>query len=381
MSQLFIPEKIRVGFQKREGTYTKRLAYVIYYDAAGILRKKKSWEQWRDKDIEPEEFDNKPQDGFHINKGVQRFNWSHFGSDRSYIRIFDSRGIEFEVTPDNLIGLLMETDCLKRGFQGKFVYAWCGPELVLLPCSSEDYIKALANTKRQGQKISARALKPGCSYTTKKGDQVIYMGWFLWFSWSLYKKTDRISKKKHVFAHPTNPEYGNKFFPKSDATFLAVLNSEEPVQNYAELVDEFNGDIHSSVIEKWETRPVNITSSVFDRTDDGRRLVRNIYTSMKGDEIVFWHLSAVIWGQNSPDCDKLRGYRFVRMGTLDTKKLIYTSENSYYLYDFYFCSDDRVQALSEQEVLARLAGFVDVDMVLSSGKKLPVRDIRKISND
>jgi len=63
-TQLFIPKKIKVGYQKRKGTYTEKLAYVIYYDAKGKLRKETSWDNWRDKKIEPEEFDNEPHGGF-----------------------------------------------------------------------------------------------------------------------------------------------------------------------------------------------------------------------------------------------------------------------------------------------------------------------------
>ena len=44
--QLFIPEKIKVGYQERSDTYTKRLAYVTYYDQKGKLRKEKSWKTW-----------------------------------------------------------------------------------------------------------------------------------------------------------------------------------------------------------------------------------------------------------------------------------------------------------------------------------------------
>ena len=40
--QLMIPDRIKVGYQKRDDTYTKRLAYVIYYDHKGVLRKEKS---------------------------------------------------------------------------------------------------------------------------------------------------------------------------------------------------------------------------------------------------------------------------------------------------------------------------------------------------
>lgn len=56
-SQLFIPSKIKVGFQDRSGTYTGKLAYVIYYDNKNVLRKEKSWESWRDKKIDMKSVD------------------------------------------------------------------------------------------------------------------------------------------------------------------------------------------------------------------------------------------------------------------------------------------------------------------------------------
>ena len=31
-SNIFIPKKINVGFRNRSGTYTGKLAYIIYYD-------------------------------------------------------------------------------------------------------------------------------------------------------------------------------------------------------------------------------------------------------------------------------------------------------------------------------------------------------------
>lgn len=54
---VFIPKRINVGFNKKEDTYTKRLAYVIYYDHKGKLRKETSWQNWRDHKIPNEEFD------------------------------------------------------------------------------------------------------------------------------------------------------------------------------------------------------------------------------------------------------------------------------------------------------------------------------------
>ena len=52
-SNIFIPKRLKVGFNERSDTYSKKLAYVIYWDDKGKLRKQDSWEHWRDKDIEP----------------------------------------------------------------------------------------------------------------------------------------------------------------------------------------------------------------------------------------------------------------------------------------------------------------------------------------
>ena len=50
---IFIPKKLKIGFQKREDTFTKKLAYVIYYDEKNKLRKEQSWKSWRDEKIVP----------------------------------------------------------------------------------------------------------------------------------------------------------------------------------------------------------------------------------------------------------------------------------------------------------------------------------------
>jgi O-acetyl-ADP-ribose deacetylase (regulator of RNase III) len=38
-AKLIIPDKLKIGFQKREGTYTGKLAFVVYIDSKGVLRK------------------------------------------------------------------------------------------------------------------------------------------------------------------------------------------------------------------------------------------------------------------------------------------------------------------------------------------------------
>jgi hypothetical protein len=367
MSDLFIPKKIKVGFQKRDGTYTGLLAYVIYYDNKGVLRKEKSWEGWRSKNIKPEEYDNEPQDGFALNKDVKRFNWSHFGSNRSYIRMYDPRGIEFEVTPENLIGILTETDCLKRGLQSKFVYAWKGTELVLLPCNSEEYVKAKENTERQDQDISAKDLKPGCSYTTKKGEEVIYMGKFHWHEWDRYTQKGRNSKKKHVFAYPKKPEYGGLFFYKNDVKFLAVLNSPDAVINYADLVDKWNADSRSSTIEKWEFTPDKTSpDSVFEESKDRygyTRFKHSDFIERVGNDLVFWSFSKDVHSHYGVG-EKIYMYE---TGILDTDKMIYSTHNW-----------NQRNPVPKEKILERVAKSVKVKIVLSNGKKVAVNSVNDI---
>jgi hypothetical protein len=377
-SSLFIPKKIRVGYQHRDGTYTKKLAYVIYYDLKGKLHKEKSWLGWCDAKIPYDEYDNEPTDGFVLNKGIQRYGWSHFSSNRSYIRIYDPRGIEFEITPENLIGILMETTCSRRGLDGQFVYAWQGDKLVLLPCGSEEYQKAMANTKRQAMSVSARDLKPGCSYMTKKGSDVIYIGRFNWFEWSRYGNYGRKSKKMHIFAHPQKPSYGHKFFPKSDATFLAACNNPDPLPEYAELLDEFNGDIHSSVITAWETSPLE---PKLEKTFDpryGESLKRTEFAQVGPDcsKFVWWRVEVVQQWDGVLKKQQTRGYRVWRRGTFDTKTLRSEYEHHQSPYYGWYGSERRQEAvLTEQQVLEHMSNWVEVDMVLSSGKKLRMVDL------
>ena len=112
--QLFIPSRIKVGFQVRSECFTKQLAYIIYYDATGKLRKEKSFNGWIDTTIPTLELDNTPRSGFILNKDVTRDSWSHYSSGRSMIRVYDDRGFEFEITPSNLLFILMNTNCNKR---------------------------------------------------------------------------------------------------------------------------------------------------------------------------------------------------------------------------------------------------------------------------
>lgn len=102
-----------------------------------------------------------------LNKGVERYSdWGNSG--RSMIRVHDSRGFEFEITVDNLIGILMHSDVSKREIDAQCVFAWWGTELVLLPTNSEEYQASLAFTSNQSEKLSTKYLVPGRVYKRRK---------------------------------------------------------------------------------------------------------------------------------------------------------------------------------------------------------------------
>ena len=253
-SALYIPKKIKVGFQARSGTYTSKLAYIIYFDEKGKLRKQTSWEGWRDKKIAPVEFDNVPTPGFILNKDIQRGGYDWFSDSVVKVRIYDSRDFEFEISTQNLISVLMHTDCLKRGLDGEFVYAWDGKDLVLLPTNSKEYQEAQVFTNLLHQKVSSKSLKPGYAYLNNKQEEVVYLGHFPWYS------TGAKCEKKHIFAvsegwyykHPEITIDKKKWYiaPLPLNTIKQEVSSVE-VTEYPKLLDCFDRSSNNLSIEKY----------------------------------------------------------------------------------------------------------------------------------
>ncbi len=241
--QLFIPSKIKIGFQKREDTYTKKLAYVIYYDLKNKLRKETSWNSWRDHEIEPLEFENKPISGFVLNKGVggarQSYGWN---TRNEYIRVYDPRDFEFEISVSNLLFILRECNCNKgKGLEGNFVYGWDGTELVLLPETAEDYQKSVEYTGLQDKGVKIRDLVFGASYLTKKQESLTYLGKF--DCYSHYDYQNKV-QKKYVFHD------GKSFIFYNDTKKLATRIGESINQNYPYLVEEYIKSEHGSGVSK-----------------------------------------------------------------------------------------------------------------------------------
>lgn len=207
-TNIFIPTKINVGFQNRKDTYTGKLAYIVYYDEKGKLRKETSWQNWRDKDIPNEEFENEPMEGFVLNRragGVEE-SWG-WNPRKTYCRVYDPRGFEFEITIANLLWILENCNSIKgKGLEGEFVYGWDGKELVLVPVESPDYKEIQEKNKivHNNEFIKAKDLIVGATYETLKGDRYVYMGRFDKFeeqsNW--YYRSSWYSSRKEGWQHP-----------------------------------------------------------------------------------------------------------------------------------------------------------------------------------
>ena len=184
-TNIFIPKRINIGFQARNDTYTKKLAYVIYFDQKGVLRKETSWQNWRDKKIEPIEHDNVPTSGFVLNKKVGDYtcDWNH---RQAYVRVYDPRDFEFEITIENLLYILENTSSIKgKGLEGDFVYGWHGSDMVLIPTCSPDYqkIEEFSSVIHENKFLKPGELKVGLTYRNSRQEELVYMGKFDYFDY------------------------------------------------------------------------------------------------------------------------------------------------------------------------------------------------------
>lgn len=242
-SSIFLPKTIRVGYQERKDTYTGKLAYVIYIDNKGKVRKEASWKSWTDAKITPNDYSNDPTDGFVLNKKVGGASESYGWNPRNtYARVYDPRGFEFEITVPNLLYLLENTSCIKgKGIEGKCVYGWDGADLLLLPEEAPDYKQLMdyRNNLYDKEKITIKNIVLGGTCLTDKNEQGIYLGRFE----ELETRTWRIKKRGELVGK-------RHWFKMADGTirtfpglskFIKTI-SDTPVSDYADLMDEMERD-------------------------------------------------------------------------------------------------------------------------------------------
>lgn len=262
-NNIFIPKKIRVGFQERDDTYTQKLAYVIYYDAKGKIRKETSWDSWRDHKIKPVEFDNEPTGGFVLNKkvGGYKYDWN---VRNTYVRVYDSRDFEFEISVPNLLYILENTSSIKgKGLEGEFVYGWSGTELVLVPTSSPDYVEMskLNELRHSNTKVSSKDLVLGATYKHKSNVNMVYMGRFDKYEDSRWHDiSNGKSKGLHYYfiELPTDQLFEIKTFKSLGDSFIELVDGN-CVENYASLFEKLEKEPIYSPIDDSKTEYFEFT--------------------------------------------------------------------------------------------------------------------------
>lgn len=296
-SSIFIPKTINVGYQNRSGTYTGKLAYVIYYDEKGKLRKETSWNGWRDKNIPNNEYDNIPTEGFVLNKkaGDYSTGWDH---RHAYCRVYDPRGFEFEITIENLLYILENANCIKgKGLEGEFIYGWDGKDLVLMPVESPDYKQIAAYNKivHNNESIKTRDLILGATYLTKENIEWIYMGRFETYGYGYefiqdgkivrtksykdipsvsthigyyskisYKGIDNLPYgKMHWFARLSDEKYEFEQFKSVPKNKLISCLDDKCTSKYSEIYDLMESSYQFSPIDDSKDKIVNISFEDF----------------------------------------------------------------------------------------------------------------------
>lgn len=173
ISKIYVPEKLKIQYQKRENTINGKLSFITYYDEKGKLRFEKSFNNWTDPKLGTDEVDNRPVKGFSISEGVKHDGGS-FGSPRENVRIFDPRGYEFEISVGNFMDLLNHSDVIGKTLTQECVFAWHDKQRLLLPTNSIYYQDIVSKSKKRKNKISVKDLVVGQSYSSKKSVEDVY---------------------------------------------------------------------------------------------------------------------------------------------------------------------------------------------------------------
>lgn len=352
-NNLYIPESVIVGQQNRSDTFTKKLAYIVFKDEKGVLRKELSWNGWRDKTIEPLEIKNDPVSGFILNKGVQRY--GYYGSGRSAVRVFDPRGFEFEISVDNLMFLLMHSDVSKQDILEKCIYSWNGKDLILLPVNSQEYEESVKYTESQSKKISAKSLVLGYSYAHKKEQDTIlvYIGMHDWYDYLTYSEQLYKKKREHVFYNVKEER-----FYKIKINMLSEVVSENDDYSCSDLIDGFMKTENSSNFLNFELKnEKKLPNKIFEY---GRS---NFYKIENDNTIINYQIQAHTNNNNQSDLDNyvinriyFNKYKLNKDGVMEKENEF---EISFSNNSFYHIQDDAL-ALSKHNLPDNLKFLINM---------------------
>jgi hypothetical protein len=204
---------------------------------------------WKNDKIPVRDIPNTPTEGFVLNKKVGGVRESRGWDARiEKIRVYDPRDFEFEISLPNLLFILRECNCSKgKGLEGKFVYAWSGTELILLPAECEDYKNSQNFTKLQTKTPKAKEMILGAAYLSKRQVLYTYMGKWDYFFAIVHKPEQSQNLKsgvckKHVFWDNQN----SYFIYQNDLKVVSKLVSDIPDSHYPEILRSLQEQVHMS---------------------------------------------------------------------------------------------------------------------------------------
>jgi len=362
---------------------------------AGFVPNTYSSKWSNDESINPVEFDNIPTSGFVLNRkaGGGSRGWD---ARATYCRVWDPRDFEFEISIPNLLFILQETTSTKgKGLEGDFVYSWDGKDLVLLPCGCEEYKKSAGFTKLQGEKIGVKDLIEGCSYKTKREEDLIYLGKLNWYTMQYVKPTDkdkdkygrRMSKynmpqevkttKSYIFYNEKQSP-GYRFVVVSGLVNLATRNSDVPVSNYAELMEEFSKQKEASAPVRLEATPTKINfdedKCVLDPKNDHHGHLPGSYYLKEGDKYVQYNL----YVKKDHEYKNTLGVRdysasvYVYKGIQYWPNQIIEFKNGQLIRTRHESNNQRESVTTKAKLEAK--GFVKLELVTESGTKFNVEN-------
>jgi len=169
---LVFPDKLVIGFQEREDTYTGKLGFINYRDKNGDLRQEEGFNRWIKG--EPKIFENKPQRGFILNKNKTHYSSYAWNYKRSRVRVYTPFDVEFEIDLDNLMFLLDYTDVSKKEILDECVIAFSGNKVKLIPVSSNEYQEHLRKTEKKEKKKQSNESKKDKVFTEKGETDLLY---------------------------------------------------------------------------------------------------------------------------------------------------------------------------------------------------------------
>lgn len=424
MEKLIIPKKVKAGFNRRQDTYSGKLAYVIYHDGK-VWRKENSWESWREKEateeqirenleyynenyhkknpayykeitdhelltkyclkhrnlqigVEPLEFDNVPTEGFVLNKKVGGYasDWGNFR--QAYSRVFDPRGFEIEISVPNLLYILEHTNSIKgKGLEGKFVYSWDKKDLVLLPVDSPDYEKCIEFTEMQKNKISAKDLIPGVTYVTKQRKNCVYLGKFNWHVFEYARDQDAYSykmkiSKKHIFYFRDS----NYFHTQDSINNLSHSVTNDVVLDYADLMSKLDERKEMHKIESlvYEKKYLEIPEYKEDIRNSS--YICSFYKKMDEKCFVKYNLTFEIDSRYNSKENKY-DVKFLGYGLTKVEEVCYENGVLYKKYiqnnnSFFIRYNYNKEVFTKEQVLSN--EFVDVYFVLDNGNKIDINN-------